>query len=91
MASIGTPEKSGNLGILSTLAKFGRAVCQKFTLMFVQFTYIVQCKYHEKRLISVLPIQISATYVRNKGISRAKIEKKIRAVQKIPGEILPVN
>ena len=35
MASIGIPEKSGSLGILSTLAEFGREVCQKFTLIFV--------------------------------------------------------
>ena len=74
MASIGTQEKSGNLGIISTGAKFGSAGGQKFTLIFLHhrlniyyaFTYIVQCKYHEKRLISVLPIQISATHVRNK-------------------------
>ena len=34
--------------------------------------------------------RLSVIYVRNKGISRAKIEK-IRAVQKIPGKILPVD
>ena len=39
----------------------------------------------------MLPKQISVTCVRNKGISRAMIEKKIRAVQKIPGKILPVK
>ena len=45
-----------------------------FTLYYA-FTHIVKCKNHEKSLISVLPIQISVTYERNKGISRAKIEK----------------
>ena len=43
--------------------------------LYYAFTYIVQCRYHEKRLISVLPIQISVTYVLNKRISRAKTEK----------------
>ena len=43
--------------------------------LYYAFTYIVQCEYHEKRLVSVLPIQISVANVRNKGIFRAKIEK----------------
>ena len=38
----------------------------------------------------MLPIQKSVTYVGSKGISKAKIEKA-RAVQKIPGKILPVK
>ena len=99
MASIGTQEKSRNVGILSTLAKYLRDVGQKFTLISVHLQpNIMQCIYSantmkimKKGLVSaVLPMQISVTYIRNEGISRAKIEK-IRAVQKIPGKILPVN
>ena len=67
---------------LFTLAKFSREVGQKFTLIFVHHKLnIILCIYihstvkTEKRLISVLPKQMSVTCVRNKGISRARIEK----------------
>ena len=59
--------------------KFARNLRRFFYItkltLYNAFTYIVQCKYHEKRLVSVLPIDISVTYVRNKGKSRAKVEK----------------